>query len=126
MPQTPQAAAPELLAGISRQTWLANRANNALQRPAFIGAISVGAFIIAIVSLVMAPRMASTGRQPVLLTPRPDTLSAVGDVALARSRAAELDSALAAARKQIVDAEVARDTVAPIDTVLRDSLARRI
>jgi hypothetical protein len=114
------------LAGISRPTWLANRANNALQRPAFIGAISVGAFIITIVSLVMGPRMSSTGQQPIPLTPRPDTLTTVADVALARSRATELDSALAAARKQIADVAAARDTMTPIDTILRDSLSRRV
>jgi hypothetical protein len=125
-PGTPPAPAPELLAGISRQAWLANRANNALQRPTFIGAISIGTFVIAIASLVMAPRMTSAPPPRVQLTPRPDTLTVVGDVALSRSRASELDSALGAARKQIADAAAARDTITPIDTVLRDSLTRRV
>ncbi len=125
-PAKPTATAPELLAGISRPAWLANRANNALQRPTFIAAISIGAFVIAIASLVMAPRMASAPQQHRPLTPRPDTLTVVGDVALSRSRASELDSALEAARKQIAEAAAVRDTMTPIDTILRDSLARRV
>src|SRR5262245_26119003 len=66
---TPAIPASDLRRAISRQTWLANRARNALQRPAFIGATSVATFVTALVSLIVVPRTKPPARIPVVARP---------------------------------------------------------
>jgi len=112
---------------IPTSVWLANRARNALRRPAFIGAISVGTFVTALVSLVVVPR--AQQRTPVVKTaPRPDTLTLAGDIALARLHIAEADSALAATRQELIARQappIVPDSLAAtaVSGVNRDSIA---
>lgn len=121
--------APDLRRAISRQVWLANRARNALRRPAFIGAISVATFVTALVSMVTVP---NTSNKPVTVTarPRPDTLSLAGAAAAGRVKLAEADSALAAGRSAIAAAAAAAaavpDTIALSAAIARDSARVRV
>jgi hypothetical protein len=113
---------------IPRHIWLTNRARNALQRPAFIGAISVATFVTAIVSVVVVPR---TQRQPapvIQTVPRPDTLSPIATAAEARTQMLRADSLLASARQQMaaLTPAPATDSAAPMDSVLRDSVQARV
>jgi Mrp family chromosome partitioning ATPase len=122
--------APDLRRAISRQVWLANRARNALRRPAFIGAISVATFITALVSMVTVPRGADTPA-PINTRPRPDTLSLAGAAAAGRVKLVEADSALAKGRADIdavtaAAAAVTLDTVAMADAVARDTARARL
>ena len=54
---------------LPRATYLAARARNAMQRPIFIGAISVGTFVTAIVALVVVPQQAQ--RRAQAIAPKP-------------------------------------------------------
>lgn len=114
---------------IPRHVWLTNRARNALQRPTFIGAISVATFVTAIVSMVVAPR---TQRQPppvVQSASRPDTLSPIATAAIARGEIVRADSLLLDARQRIsasAAAAPAPDTLAVADSVRRDSIQTRV
>lgn len=92
---------PELRRAISRPAWLANRARNALQRPAFIGAISVGTFVTALVSMVVVPRAQRQQPPPIATVARPDTMTVVTSAALATIRLAQAESALTVARAQL-------------------------
>lgn len=122
----------DLRRAISRQTWLANRARNALRRPVFIGAVSVATFVMAIVSMVVAPRT----ERPVATAPeavRPDTLMLAANSAMARVRLAEADSAIAADRAVMAAATPRTDTTfaltestTVIDPVRRDSILARV
>jgi hypothetical protein len=100
-----------------------------LQRPAFIGAISVGTFVTALVSLVVVPR---TQRQaPIPTVPRPDTMTHVANAALARVRFAQAESALVVVRTQraadsVAAAQLAPDTIPAISTAVADSLDWRL
>ncbi|HYC52715.1 MAG TPA: hypothetical protein VEB19_16500 [Gemmatimonadaceae bacterium] len=109
---------------ISRQTWLSNRAQNALHRPAFIGAISVGTFVTALVSMVVVPRAQDQKPVPIAVVARPDTLSVLGNIAAGRLRLLEVDSSLAAARQEIAARDSAARAAFPVDTVM-SSVARR-
>lgn len=115
---------------MSRPTWLANRASNALQRPVFIGAISVATFVTAIVSMVVVPRTQRQPAQPVSTVARPDTLSVVANIGLARVRLAQAESALAATRANIAAAATANlraaDTLSWVSAQKRDSLETSI
>ena len=89
----------DLRRAISRQAWLANRARNALHRPAFIGAISIATFVTAIVSMIVVPRMQSQGRVEVPTAPRPDTIGLLAQLGTARIQSRHADSSLAEARQ---------------------------
>jgi Mrp family chromosome partitioning ATPase len=120
------ANAPDLRRAISRQTWLANRAANALRRPAFIGAVSVGTFITAIVATVVVPKAQRQPPVPVVIRPRPDTLALTADAALGRVRLATAESALAVLR---ADAAAQTATVPPeasVGLLGRDSINARM
>jgi hypothetical protein len=124
------ANAPDLRRAISRQTWLANRAANALRRPAFIGAVSIGTFITAIVSTVVVPKAQHRRPVPVVVRPRPDTLALTAEAALGRVRLATAESALAVLRGDAAAQAAMAATVSPdtADTGLlgRDSLDARM
>ena len=114
---------------ISRQTWLSNRARNALHRPAFIGAISIGTFVTALVSMVVAPR-SEAPPAAIPSAPRPDTLTVLGNLAAGRLRLIEVDSSLAAARAEIEARTAQTAALMPVDTssvdlARRDSLSAR-
>ena len=93
-------AGTDLRRAISRQTWLANRARNALHRPAFIGAISVATFVTAIVSMIVVPRMQERAEVPLPTFPRPDTMSLIVNLGTTRLRVQQADSTLLAVRTQ--------------------------
>lgn len=123
----PHAPGGDLRRAISRPVWLANRARNALQRPVFIGAVSVGTFVTALVSMVVVPR-AQKQQQAVKVVPRPDTLSVLASSAMARMRLAQAESSLtvvrneaAAAAAAAVAAQPAPDTLA-LNTQQRDTI----
>ena len=120
---------PELRRAISRPTWLANRARNALQRPTFIGAISAGTFVTALVSMIVVPRTQQQAPLPTL--PRPDTLSVAANAALARVRLVSAESTLVAARARIAAdsaaaPQVTVDTLAGLTGPVADSIGRRV
>lgn len=114
---------------IPRATWMAARARNALHRPIFIGAVSVGTFVTALVALVLVPQQAQRAAQAIAPKPgeRPDTTTIVQSVAQADARVATAESSLAAARiKASILAETAIDTLDPVLIAHRDSLGRRL
>src|SRR5438128_763033 len=98
---TPTNTAADALHNTSRSAWLARRAGNAMQRPIFIGAISVATFITAIVSLVVVPRSQRTPKVVVQPLPRPDTLTVAAAVALDRVNLMQADSVVRARLAQI-------------------------
>jgi hypothetical protein len=95
--------------------WLANRARNALQRPVFIGAISVSTFVTAIVSMVVVPRTQRKAEMSIPHAPRPDTVSVAAGVAMARVQLVRADSALTVVRGEVAAAALAKPPAA--DTV---------
>ena len=132
-PEPQRAPRTDLRRAISRQAWLTSRARNALHRPAFIGAISIGTFVLAIVSLFAVPSAQERAELPIATVARPDTLTLAAAAAMARVQLISADSALTAARLQ-AEAEAARLEVLSaqalaVDTVAaarRDSLAIRL
>jgi tyrosine-protein kinase Etk/Wzc len=114
---------------LPRATYLAARARNAMQRPIFIGAISVGTFVTAIVALVVVPQQAQRRAQAIAPKPgeRPDTIVLAQGVAAASARVAAADSALTAARvKAALLSQATADTIDPVLAARRDSLDRRL
>jgi Mrp family chromosome partitioning ATPase len=114
---------------LPRATWMAARARNALHRPIFIGAVSVGTFVTALVALVVVPQQAQRAAQAIAPRPgeRPDTVVLARSFATADARAAAADSALAAARiKSAILAETAIDSMDPVLIARRDSLGGRL
>ncbi|MEX2179866.1 MAG: hypothetical protein WD801_14220 [Gemmatimonadaceae bacterium] len=111
---------------------MTNRARNAMNRPAFIGAISVGTFVTALVSMVIVPRAQQREAVPIPTVTRPDTLSLAVTAAMARVQFASADSALTAVRMDAqaqaawIDAELARVVVDTLAEARRDSLAVRL
>jgi hypothetical protein len=124
-PQPQAERAPDFRRVIPRPQWLANRARNALRRPVFIGAVSVAAFLTAIVSMVVAPR--SNDRRIVAPPPkaRPDTMSVLTSAAVARMRITSIDSTIALERlasgKQLV-----ADSTALISQPARNAILARV
>ena len=114
---------------LPRATYLAARARNAMHRPIFIGAVSVGTFVTALVALVVVPQQAQRAARAIAPKPgeRPDTLSLVQAVATANARVASAYSALSAARvKAAMLAQASADTIDPALAARRDSLERRL
>ena len=127
----------DLRRAISRQTWLANRARNALQRPAFIGAISVATFVTAIVSMIVVPRTQSRPAAQVPTVPRPDTIGLLANLGGARLQMRQSDSLLVVARTQVLEQARQRmedslaaarlmDSLGLNPVAARDSLRRHI
>jgi Mrp family chromosome partitioning ATPase len=114
---------------IPRPVWLTARARNAVHRPMFIAAVGIGAFIAALVALILAPqqirRAAPLAALPV--DARPDTMPFIAALAHVRVRlaAAELSLATARAHASVPPAPVV-DTINPAITARRDSVAAAI
>lgn len=112
---------------IPRAVWLTARARNTVHRPVFIGAVSFGTFVAALVALVVAPQQAKhiaavPKRRSVEM--RPDTMVFVAALAQARARLVAADSSLTFARAHVVAAAPpAADTLNPRLRVRRDSLS---
>jgi hypothetical protein len=125
----PEARSPgvsDLRKAITRPAWLKNRARNALHRPTFIGAIAIGTFVTALVSMVIAPKSPDRAAQVPRAT-RPDTLSLAASEASSRIGVQHADSALGRARA-IADSirAIPPDPVALATKATRDSLVARI
>lgn len=113
---------------VPRATYLAARARNAMHRPIFIGAVSVGTFVTALVALVVVPQQGKRAAQAIAPKPgeRPDTIALAQAVAAANARVAASEVALSAARtKAAVLAQTKPDTIDPVLAARRDSLSRR-
>src|SRR4029079_5022220 len=113
---------------LPRATYLAARARNAMHRPIFIGAVSVGTFVSAWVALVVVPQQAERAARAIAPKPgeRPDTLSLAQAVATANARVASAYSALSPARgNAAMLAQASADTIDPVLAARRDSLERR-
>ena len=123
-PSDRERSALDLRRAIPRHVWLANRARNALGRPAFIIAISIGTFITAAASIAIGTL---TRRDEVVITPapRPDTLTLLAAGATAQLKISEADSALNVTRAR-VDSISRIPPAALIDQAMRDSIANRV
>ena len=100
-----------------------------MHRPIFIGAVSVGTFVTALVALVVVPQQAQRAARAIAPKPgeRPDTIALAQTVAAANARVASAYSALTAARvKAAMLAQAAADTLDPVLAAQRDSLDRRL
>jgi hypothetical protein len=108
----------------SRQAWLTARARNAVNRPVFIGAVAIGAFVAVLVSLVVTPFQARRSTAPLTArTPRPDTGLYASAVTHAHARLVSVESALAQARSAAVTQPRGLPTLNPANIVARDSLS---
>ncbi len=111
---------------IPRAVWLTARARNTVHRPVFIGAVSLGTFVAALVAFVVAPQQTkhTTPTPQRSAGMRPDTMVFVAALAQARARLIAADSSLAYARSNIVAAAApTADTLNPRLRVRRDSLS---
>jgi Mrp family chromosome partitioning ATPase/mRNA-degrading endonuclease toxin of MazEF toxin-antitoxin module len=101
-----------------------------MHRPIFIGAVSVGTFITALVALVVVPQQGRRAAQAIAPKPgeRPDTMVLVQAVATANARVASSELALSAARtKAAMIAQAQADTLLdPVLATRRDSLNQRL
>ena len=101
-----------------------------MHRPIFIGAVSVGTFITALVALVVVPQQGRRAAQAIAPRPgeRPDTMALAQAVAAANARAAATEVALSGARtKAAMLAQAQEDTLLdPVLAARRDSLTQRV
>jgi Mrp family chromosome partitioning ATPase len=100
-----------------------------MHRPIFIGAVSVGTFVTALVALVVVPQRAQRAARAIAPKPgeRPDTVALARVVASGTERVAAADAALSAARvKASLLAQVRVDTEDPEVVARRDSLNNRL
>lgn len=113
-----------------RATYLAARARNAMHRPIFIGSVSVGTFITALVALIVVPQQAQRAAKAIAPKPgeRPDTMAIVHAIATANARIASSESALIAARAKaaMLAQAAAVDTLEPALAARRDTLSARL
>ncbi|HEY0996943.1 MAG TPA: hypothetical protein VGD77_13200 [Gemmatimonadaceae bacterium] len=118
--------------GATRAAWMGARARNALRRPAFIGAISAGAFVAALTALIVIPLQERKGDVPldpaVLSRPAVDTIPASQSLSVAQLRVTAADSALQDARTaaQRLTASLAEAALTPEASQQRDSIAARM
>jgi Mrp family chromosome partitioning ATPase len=114
---------------LPRATYLAARARNAMHRPIFIGAVSVGTFVTALVALIVVPQQAQKAAQAIAPKPgeRPDTVPLAQAAAAASARVAATESALSTARvRAAMMSQATFDTLDPALAARRDSLNRRL
>jgi len=116
---------------VPRATYLAARARNAMHRPIFIGAVSVGTFVTALVALIVVPQQAQRAAKAIAPKPgeRPDTMSVVRAIAAANARIASAEAALSVARTRaamLSQAAAAVDTLAPALAARKDTLTERL
>lgn len=117
----------DLPRGISRPAWLTARARNAAQRPVVIGTVGVGAFVAALVALILAPQQVRQSRPPAIpTTSRPDTAAFVAALSHARARLTAAESSLAVARSGPAPSQPAEDTPNPVAVAQRDSLSAAV
>jgi len=114
---------------VSRPTWLATRARNAMHRPVFIAAVSFGTFVAALVALVLAPQQARRAAQAAAppVRERPDSAPIAAAAEQARNRYRAAVAALATARERVLSQPtVTVDVPSPALIARRDSLSTAI
>lgn len=117
----------DLPRGVSRPAWLTARARNAVQRPVVIGSVGIGAFVAALVALILAPQQVRQSHAPTVPdAPRPDTAAFVAALAHARVRLAAAESSLAVARTSPASPQPVEDAPNPAVLVQRDSLSAAV
>ncbi len=114
---------------IPRPVWLTARARNAVRRPVFIGAVSLGTFIAALVAFVLAPPQIKHAipTSPTSMPAKPDTAPMIAALGQARGRLAAAESSLTFAR--IHAAAIAKpttDSLSPRVVAQRDSLSTAV
>jgi len=102
-----------------------------MHRPIFIGAVSVGTFVTALVALIVVPQQAQRAAKAIAPKPgeRPDTMSVVRAIAAANARIASAEAALSVARTRaamLSQAAAAVDTLAPALAARKDTLTERL
>ena len=101
-----------------------------MHRPVFIGAVSIGTFVTALVALVVMPYQAQRAAKAIAPRPgeRPDTSGLFRDAAISRTRLTSAESSLAAARAQsgAIAEALAIDTLSPTVQARRDSMVDRL
>lgn len=100
-----------------------------MHRPVFIGAVSVGTFVAALVALVLAPQQARRTQASALATPvRPDTTGLAAAIGQAHSRLAAAEGSLADARRRAATTAASPTSEAenPAIAARRDTLSRAI
>lgn len=100
-------------------TWIAARATNALRRPLFITAVSVGSFAVSLLALVIVPQQARKAAAVITTSvrARPDTEASAAAAAQAERQVAAADAALIAARVEFAKIMAANVTATPPDNV---------
>src|SRR5947207_10710051 len=114
---------------IARPAWLTARAWNAVHRPTFIGAVGLGAFVAALAALLLAPQQVRHVTQAPGLpaTARPDTAPFIAALTQARTRLGAAEVSLSSARSRaLTTPKPAVDTMSPILTARRDTLASAV
>jgi Mrp family chromosome partitioning ATPase len=115
---------------IPRTVWMTARSRNAMHRPVFIGAVSIGTFVTALVALVVMPYQAQRAAKAIAPKPgeRPDTSALFRDAAISRSRLTSAESSLSVARTQsgAIAQALEVDTLSPVLQAHRDSLQARL
>ncbi|MGH7619119.1 MAG: hypothetical protein ACREPM_18005 [Gemmatimonadaceae bacterium] len=112
---------------IPRPVWLTARARNAVHRPRFIGAVGLGAFLTALVALILAPQQVRRAPTVLPVEARPDTAPLVAALVQARTRLGTADSSLAAARTRAAAApRPTTDSLNPSVIAHRDSLSNAV
>ena len=98
-----------------------------MHRPVFIGAIAIGTFVTALVSMITAPKVEQRAQRLVPRAARPDTLMLAASEASSRVALQQTDSIIGRARR-IADsiAAIPPDPVALASKATRDSLITRI
>lgn len=134
-PQSRRRLARPLSASVA---WIAARATNALRRTIFVATVSIGAFAVALVALVIVPQQARKAAAAITTNAlaRPDTEHSAALLAQAETRAAMSEAALVAARAEVAtlmtaasaptaapDAASGGDTLNPVARSRRDTLA---
>lgn len=116
--------------GATRAAWMGARARNALRRPVFIGAVSIGTFATALVALIAVPQQAEREQRLTAagLDITIDTMPYVNALRVAQANAVRADSVLGAARALVARTRTAvPDSAAPpTGDAEREALAERV
>lgn len=103
---------------LTRATWIAARARNALHRPVLISAISVVTFALSLLALVVVPQQAR--RAAALMKPaaalRPDTEPTVEAFVEAERQVAAAESSIVSTRAELAELVSATAVAATADT----------
>ena len=112
----------------TRATYIAARAKNALRRPVFIGSVSVGSFVLALVALIVVPQQVQRNAERPVPPPEAlvDTIAPAQELEVAKARLRVAEDSLGRARVAAAQAfrAVTVDTLSPPTIARRDTLAR--